>query len=77
MNIHYSAVTQQIRDRIKREVKPGLHSAWVNKILTIIDDVETVADEMTAQGFMSMNDMEVDKYESVEWSDHRNTNTCN
>ena len=66
MNIHYSAVTQQIRDRIKREVKPGLHSAWVNKILTIIDDVETVADEMTAQGFMSMNDMEVDKYESVE-----------
>jgi hypothetical protein len=66
MNIHYSAVTQQIRDRIKREVKPGLHSAWVNKILTIIDDVETVADEMTSQGFMSMNDMEVDKYESVE-----------
>ena len=66
MNIHYSAVTQQIRDRIKREVKPGLHSAWVNKILTIIDDVETIADEMTSQGFMSMNDMEVDKYESVK-----------
>ena len=66
MNIHYSAVTQQIRDRIKREVKPGLHSAWVNKILTIIDDVETIADEMTSQGIMSMNDMEVDKYESVK-----------
>jgi hypothetical protein len=66
MNIHYSAVTQQIRDRIKREVKPGLHSAWVNKILTIIDDVETIADEMTSQGFMSMNDMEVDKYESIK-----------
>ena len=56
MNIHYSAVTQQIRDRIKREVKPGLHSAWVNKILTIIDDVETIADEMTSQGLISMND---------------------
>ena len=66
MNIHYSAVTQQIRDRIKREVKPGLHSAWVNKILTIIDDVETIADEMTSQGFMSMNDTEVDKYESIK-----------
>jgi hypothetical protein len=66
MTIHYSAVTQQIRDRIKREVKPGLHSAWVNKILTIIDDVETIADEMTSQGFMSMNDMEVDKYESIK-----------
>mgnify|MGYP001170311285 CR=1 FL=1 len=66
MNIHYSAVTQQIRDRIKREVKPGLHSAWVNKILTIIDDVETIADEMTSQGLISMNDMEVDKYESIK-----------
>ena len=66
MNIHYSAVTQQIRDRIKREVKPGLHSAWVNKILTIIDDVETVADEMTSQGFVSMNDMEVDNNESIK-----------
>ena len=66
MTIHYSAVTQQIRDRIKREVKPGLHSAWVNKILTIIDDVETVADEMTSQGFISMNDVEVDKYESIK-----------
>ena len=66
MNIHYSAVTQQIRDRIKREVKPGLHSAWVNKILTIIDDVETVADKMTSQGLVSMNDMEVDKYESIK-----------
>ena len=66
MNIHYSAVTQQIRDRIKREVKPGLHSAWVNKILTIIDDVETIADEMTSQGFVSMNDMEVDNNESIK-----------
>ena len=66
MNIHYSAVTQQIRDRIKREVKPGLHSAWVNKILTIIDDVETIADEMTSQGLISMNDMEVDNYESIK-----------
>ena len=66
MNIHYSAVTQQIRDRIKREVKPGLHSAWVNKILTIIDDVETIADEMTSQGLISMNNMEVDKYESIK-----------
>ena len=66
MNIHYSAVTQQIRDRIKREVKPGLHSAWVNKILSIIDDVETIADEMTSQGFMSMNETEVDKYESIK-----------
>ena len=66
MTIHYSAVTQQIRDRIKREVKPGLHSAWVNKILTIIDDVETIADEMTSQGLISMNDMEVDKYESIK-----------
>ena len=66
MNIHYSAVTQQIRDRIKREVKPGLHSARVNKILTIIDDVETIADEMTSQGLISMNDMEVDKYESIK-----------
>ena len=66
MNIHYSAVTQQIRDRIKREVKPGLHSAWVNKILTIIDDVETIADEMTSQGLISMNDMEVDNNESIK-----------
>ena len=66
MNIHYSAVTQQIRDRIKREVKPGLHSAWVNKILTIIDDVETIADEMTSQGLISMNDMEVDINESIK-----------
>ena len=66
MNIHYSAVIIQIKDTIKREVAPGLHPAWVNKILTIIDDVETVADEMTSQGFLSMNDMEVDKYESVK-----------
>jgi hypothetical protein len=66
MTIHYSAVTQQIRDRIKREVAPGLHSAWVNRILMIVDDVETVADEMTSQGFMSMNDTEVDKYESIK-----------
>jgi hypothetical protein len=56
----------QIKDTIKREVAPGLHPAWVNKILTIIDDVETVADEMTSQGFVSMNDMEVDKHESVK-----------
>lgn len=66
MNIHYSAVIIQIKDTIKREVAPGLHPAWVNKILTIIDDVETVADEMTSQGFVSMNDMEVDKHESVK-----------
>jgi len=66
MNIHYSAVIMQIKDTIKREVAPGLHPAWVNKILTIIDDVETVADEMTSQGFVSMNDMEVDKHESVK-----------
>ena len=66
MNIHYSAVTPQIRDRIKREVAPGLHPSWVNKILTIIDDVETVADEMTSQGFVSMNDMEVDNNESIK-----------
>ena len=66
MNIHYSAVTQQIRDRIKREVAPGLHSACVNRMLMIVDDVETIADEMTSQGFMSMNDTEVDKYESIK-----------
>ena len=66
MNIHYSAVVMQIKDTIKREVAPGLHPSWVNKILTIIDDVETVADEMTSQGFISMNDVEVDKYESVK-----------
>ena len=66
MTIHYSAVTQQIRDRIKREVAPGLHSAWVNRILMIVDDVETIADEMTSQSFLSMNDTEVDKYESVK-----------
>ena len=41
MTVHYSAVLMQIKDTIKREVAPGLHSAWVNKILTIIDDVET------------------------------------
>ena len=45
---------------------PGLHSAWVNRILMIVDDVETIADEMTSQGFMSMNDTEVDKYESIK-----------
>ena len=56
----------QIKDTIKREVAPGLHPAWVNKILTIIDDVETVADEMTSQGFVSMNDMEVDNNESIK-----------
>jgi len=66
MNIHYSAVIMQIKDTIKREVAPGLHSAWVNKILTIIDDVETVADEMTSQGLVSMNNEEVDQYEPVE-----------
>ena len=66
MNIHYSAVVMQIKDTIKREVAPGLHPSWVNKILTIIDDVETVADEMTSQGLVSMNDMEVDKHESVK-----------
>ena len=66
MNIHYSAVVMQIKDTIKREVAPGLHPAWVNKILTIIDDVETIADEMTSQSFLSMNDTEVDKYESVK-----------
>ena len=38
MNIHYSAVVMQIKDTIKREVAPGLHPSWVNKILTIIDD---------------------------------------
>tara|TARA_Y100000401_G_scaffold104651_1_gene96641 strand:+ start:68 stop:241 length:174 start_codon:yes stop_codon:yes gene_type:complete len=56
----------QIKDTIKREVAPGLHPSWVNKILTIIDDVETVADEMTSQGFVSMNDMEVDNNESIK-----------
>ena len=66
MNIHYSAVIIQIKDTIKREVAPGLHSAWVNKILMIVDDVETIADEMTSQSFLSMNDTEVDKYESVK-----------
>ena len=66
MNIHYSAVVMQIKDTIKREVAPGLHSAWVNKILMIVDDVETIADEMTSQSFLSMNDTEVDKYESVK-----------
>ena len=66
MNIHYSAVIMQIKDTIKREVAPGLHSACGNKILTIIDDVETVADEMTSQGVVSMNNEEVDKYESIE-----------
>ena len=66
MNIHYSAVVMQIKDTIKREVAHGLHPSWVNKILTIIDDVETVADEMTSQGFISMNDVEVDKYESIK-----------
>lgn len=66
MNIHYSAVVMQIKDTIKREVAPGLHPSWVNKILTIIDDVETVADEMTSQGFVSMNDMEVDNNESIK-----------
>ena len=66
MHIHYSAVVMQIKDTIKREVAPGLHPAWVNKILTIIDDVETIADEMTSQGFISMNDVEVDKYESIK-----------
>tara|TARA_Y100001970_G_C14220835_1_gene852586 strand:+ start:1642 stop:1842 length:201 start_codon:yes stop_codon:yes gene_type:complete len=66
MNIHYSAVIMQIKDTIKREVAPGLHPSWVNKILTIIDDVETVADEMTSQGFVSMNDMEVDNNESIK-----------
>ena len=66
MNIHYSAVVMQIKDTIKREVAPGLHPAWVNKILTIIDDVDTIADEMTSQGFISMNDVEVAKYESIK-----------
>tara|TARA_R110001583_G_scaffold997_4_gene8661 strand:- start:15701 stop:15901 length:201 start_codon:yes stop_codon:yes gene_type:complete len=66
MTVHYSAVLMQIKDTIKREVAPGLHSAWVNKILTIIDDVETVADEMTSQGFISMNDSEVENHESIK-----------
>ena len=66
MNIHYSAVIMQIKDTIKREVAPGLHSAWVNKILMIVDDVESIADEMTSQGFVSMNDMEVDNNESIK-----------
>tara|TARA_R110002012_G_scaffold232009_1_gene404746 strand:- start:52 stop:252 length:201 start_codon:yes stop_codon:yes gene_type:complete len=66
MNIHYSAVIMQIKDTIKREVEPGLHPAWVNKILTIIDDVETIADEMTSQGLISMNDSEVEKYEPIK-----------
>tara|TARA_R100000908_G_C3705981_1_gene114514 strand:- start:517 stop:717 length:201 start_codon:yes stop_codon:yes gene_type:complete len=66
MTVHYSAVLMQIKDTIKREVAPGLHSAWVNKILTIIDDVEIVADEMTSQGFISMNDSEVENNESIK-----------
>ena len=66
MNIHYSAVIMQIKDTIKREVAPGIHPSWVNKILMIVDDVETIADEMTSQGFVSMNDMEVDNNESIK-----------
>ena len=53
-------------DATENAAMEGLHSAWVNKILTIIDDVETVADEMTSQGLVSMNNEEVDKYESIE-----------
>tara|TARA_R100001143_G_scaffold63337_1_gene69796 strand:+ start:3553 stop:3726 length:174 start_codon:yes stop_codon:yes gene_type:complete len=56
--ITHNDVVQEIRDRIKRDVAPGLHKAWVNKILMIVDDVETIADEMISQG--------VQNYESVE-----------
>ena len=48
--ITHNDVVQEIRDRIKRDVAPGLHAAWVNKILMIVDDVETIADEMISQG---------------------------
>jgi hypothetical protein len=56
--ITHNDVVQEIRDRIKRDVAPGLHKAWVNKILMIVDDVETIADEMMSQG--------VQNYEPVE-----------
>ena len=56
--ISHNDVVQEIRDRIKRDIAPGLHKAWVNKILMIVDDVETIADEMMSQG--------VQNYEPVE-----------
>jgi hypothetical protein len=56
--ISHNDVVQEIRDRIKRDVAPGLHKAWVNKILMIVDDVETITDEMMSQG--------VQNYEPVE-----------
>tara|TARA_B100000780_G_C21038561_1_gene416621 strand:- start:880 stop:1053 length:174 start_codon:yes stop_codon:yes gene_type:complete len=56
--ITHNDVVEQIRDRIKAEVSPGLHSAWVKKILTIVDDVEFIADEMITKG--------VQNYEPIE-----------
>jgi len=56
--ITHNDVVEQIRDRIKEEVSPGLHSAWVKKILTIVDDVEFIADEMITKG--------VQNYEPIE-----------
>tara|TARA_R110001599_G_scaffold261817_1_gene462207 strand:- start:271 stop:447 length:177 start_codon:yes stop_codon:yes gene_type:complete len=58
MMITHEHVVAEIRDRIKREVAPGLHAAWVNKILMIVDDVETITNEMISQG--------ADAYEPVE-----------
>ena len=56
--ITHEHVVAEIRDRIKREVAPGLHAAWVNKILMIVDDVETITNEMISHG--------ADAYEPVE-----------
>ena len=56
--ITHNDVVEQIRDRIKAEVSPGLHSACVKKILTIVDDVEFIADEMITKG--------VQNYEPIE-----------
>jgi|TARA_R110000772_G_scaffold111068_1_gene214782 hypothetical protein len=56
--ITHNDVVQEIRDRIKTDVEPGLHKAWVNKILMIVDDVETIADEMISRG--------VQNYEPIE-----------
>jgi len=47
--ITINQVVEEIRSRIKSDFK-GLHQDWTDQLVNMVDNVETVADEMNSQG---------------------------
>ena len=47
--ITVNQVVEEIRSRIKNDFR-GLHEDWTDQLLNMVDNVETVADEMNSQG---------------------------